>query len=58
VTKIEYYIEERCMNMTGSKNARKPNEKKKVLYNIYQRTKVQKLGNPKNERAKKTSLTI
>ncbi len=46
------------MNMTGSKNARKPNEKKKVLYNIYQRTKVQKLGNPKNERAKKTSLTI
>ncbi len=57
VTKIEYYLNERCINMTGSKNAREPNEKKRFSI-IYQRTKVQKLGSPKNERAKKTSLTI
>jgi hypothetical protein len=36
--------------MGGSKNVKEPN-KKKVFY---QRTQVQKLGSPKNERAKKT----
>jgi len=36
--------------MGGSKHVKEPN-KKKVLY---QRTKVQKLGGPKNERVKKT----
>ncbi len=36
--------------MGGSKNVKEPN-KKKV---IYQRTKVRKLGGPKNERAKKS----
>jgi hypothetical protein len=35
--------------MGGSKNAKKPNEKKKFFI-IYQRTKVQKLDSPKNER--------
>jgi hypothetical protein len=44
VTRGKYYIDKICTNMGGSKNAKKPNEKKKVLY---QRTKVQKLGSPK-----------
>jgi hypothetical protein len=30
------------------------NPMKKKLFIIYQRTKVQKLGNPKNERVEKT----
>jgi len=42
--------DKRCTNMGGSKHVKEPN-KKKVLY---QRTKVQKLGGPKNERVKKT----
>jgi hypothetical protein len=33
VTKEKYYIDKRCTNMGGSKNAKKHNEKK-VLYNI------------------------
>ncbi len=37
--------------MGGSKIVKEPNEKKKY---IYQKTKVQKLGSPKNERAEKT----
>jgi hypothetical protein len=32
--------------MGGSKNVKKPNEKKV----LYQRTRVQKLGTPKNEK--------
>jgi hypothetical protein len=39
--------------MGGSKNANKPNEKKRFFL-IYQRTKVQKVGIPKNEGVKKT----
>ncbi len=39
--------------MGGSKIAKKPNEKKRFSI-IYQRTKVQKLGTPKNEKVKKT----
>jgi len=39
--------------MGGSKIVKKPNEKKKLSI-IYQRTKVQKLGSPKNKRVKKT----
>ncbi len=35
--------------MGGSKNDKKPNEKKRFFI-VYQRTKVQKLGNPKNEK--------
>jgi hypothetical protein len=50
VIRRKYYIDKRCTNMGGSKNVKEPN-KKKV---IYQRTKVQKLGGPKNERAKKS----
>jgi len=53
VTRGKYYIDKRCTNMNGSKNAKKLNEKKKFFI-IYQRTKVQKLGSPKNDRAKKT----
>ncbi len=34
--------------MGGSKNVKKPNEKKRFSI-IYQKTKVQKVGNPKNE---------
>jgi hypothetical protein len=34
------------------KNATKCNKKR--LFIVYQRTKIQKLGNPKNERAEKT----
>ncbi len=36
--------------MGGSKNVKEPNEKKV----LYQRTKVQKLGSPKNEKVEKT----
>jgi hypothetical protein len=39
--------------MGGSKIAKKPNGKKR-LFIIYQRTKVQKLSSPKNERVEKT----
>jgi hypothetical protein len=35
--------------MHGSKNVKEPNEKKK----FYQKIKVQKLGNPKNEKTEK-----
>jgi hypothetical protein len=35
------------------KNAKKPNGKKRSFI-IYQRTKVQKLGSPKNKRVEKT----
>jgi len=38
--------------MGGSKIAKEPNEKKKFSI-IYQKTKVQKLGSPKNEKAEK-----
>jgi hypothetical protein len=53
VTRGKYYIDKRCTNMGGSKIVKKPNEKKRFSI-IYKRTKVQKLGSPKNERAKKT----
>ncbi len=33
-SKGKYYIDKRCTNMGGSKNAKEPNEKKKVFYNI------------------------
>jgi hypothetical protein len=50
VTRIKYYIDKICTNMGGSKNVKEPNEKKV----LYQRTKVQKLGSPKNEKVEKT----
>jgi hypothetical protein len=53
VSRRKYYINKRCTKIGGSKNAKKPNEKKRFFV-IYQRTKVQKLGSPKNERVKKT----
>ncbi len=40
--------------MGGSKNVKEPNEKKV----LYQKTKIQKLGNQKMERAEKTQLII
>jgi hypothetical protein len=46
VTRRKFYIDKRC----GSKNVKKPNEKK----GFRSRTKDQKLGSPKNKRAKKT----
>jgi hypothetical protein len=39
--------------MGGSKNAKEPNEKKRLSI-IYLRTKVQKVSNSKNEGVKKT----
>jgi hypothetical protein len=39
--------------MGGLKNAKKPNEEKR-LFIIYQRTKVREMGSPKNERVEKT----
>jgi len=53
VIKGKYYNERRCTNMGGSKNAKNPSEKK-WFFIIYQKTKVHKLGSPKNDRAKKT----
>jgi len=52
VTRGKYYIDKICTNMGGSRNVKKHNEF--FFFIIYQRTKVQKLGNPKNERAEKT----
>jgi hypothetical protein len=51
VTIRKYYIDKRCTNMGASKNVKEPNEKK--VLGFYQRTRVQKLGSPKNERAEK-----
>ncbi len=48
--KGKYYNDKICINMGGSKNVKELNEKKV----FYQRTKVQKLGTPKNERVEKT----
>jgi hypothetical protein len=53
VIKIKYYIDKRCIKMGGSKIAKDPNEKKRFFI-IYKRTKVQKLGSPKNKRVEKT----
>ncbi len=39
--------------MGGSKIAKEPNEKKRFFI-IYQRTRVKKLGNPKNKKVEKT----
>jgi len=39
--------------MGGSKIGKEPNEKKRFFI-IYQSTKIQKLGSPKNKRVKKT----
>jgi hypothetical protein len=47
VIKEKYYIDKKCTNMGGSKNV-----KEHRFFIIYQRTKIQKLGSPKNERAK------
>ncbi len=47
------YINKRCTKMGGSKNAKEPNEKKRLSI-IYLRTKVQKVSNSKNEGVKKT----
>jgi len=43
--------------MGGSKNVKEHNEKTRFSI-VYQRTKVQKLGSPKNERVEKIKLTI
>ncbi len=53
MTRRKYYINKRCTKMGGLKNVKEPNEKKKFSI-IYQRTKVQKLSSPKNERVEKT----
>jgi hypothetical protein len=50
VTKRKYYIDKRCTKMGGSKNAKKPNEKKRFFIK-YQRNKVQKMGSPKTKLA-------
>jgi hypothetical protein len=49
----KYYIDKRCTKMDGSKNAKEPNEKNKLSI-LYQSTKIQKLGSPKNKRVEKT----
>jgi hypothetical protein len=53
VTKGKYYINKRCTNVGGYKNVKDYNEKKRFLI-IYQRTKIKKLGNSKNEKAEIT----
>jgi hypothetical protein len=53
VIRRKYYIDKRCIKMGGSEIVKKSNEKKRFSI-IYQRTKVQKLGSPKNKRFKKT----
>ncbi len=56
MTRRKYYIDKRCTNMGGSKMLK--NIMKKRYFITYQKTKVQKLGSPKTERAEKTYLTI
>jgi len=52
VTRRKYYIDKRCTKMGGSQITKNPNE---IFFFItYQRTKVQKLGSPKNEKVEKT----
>ncbi len=41
----------KCTKMGGSKNVKDPI--KKMLFIVYQRTKVQKMGNPRNEGVEK-----
>ncbi len=53
MTKGKYYIDKRCTNIGGSKNYQIAQLKKRFFI-IYQRTKVQKLDSPKNEKAEKT----
>jgi hypothetical protein len=53
VIRGKYYIDKRSTNMGGSKNVKEPNEKKRFSI-IYQRTKVQKLGSPKTDKAENT----
>ncbi len=50
LTRRKYYINKICTNMGGSENVKQFNEKKV----LYQKTKVKKLGSPKNERVEKT----
>ncbi len=57
MTRRKYYTNKRCTKMGGSKNAKKPNEKTRFSI-VYQRTKVQKLGSPKNERVEKIKQII
>ncbi len=52
MTTGKYYIDIRCTNMGASKNVKKHNEKR--FFIVYQKTKIQKLGSPKSERAEKT----
>jgi hypothetical protein len=53
VIRKKYYIHKRCTKMGGSKITRKPNKKTRFL-SRYQRTRLPKLGSPKNERIEKT----
>jgi len=53
VIKRKYYINKRCTKMSGSKNAKEPNEKRRFSI-IYQRTKVQKMCSPKSKGVKRT----
>jgi hypothetical protein len=50
----KYYIDKRCKKMGGWKIVKETNEKKRFSI-TYHKTKVQKLGSPKNKRAKKPS---
>jgi hypothetical protein len=57
VIRRNYYIDKRCTKMGGSKNVKEPNEKKRFSI-IYQKTKVQKVGSPKNELAKPKTISL
>ncbi len=52
MTRKKYYIDKKCTEMGQWKIVKKPNEK--IKFSItYHKTKVQKLGSPKNKRVKK-----
>jgi len=53
VIRRKYYIDKKCTKMGRSKNVKEPNGKKRFFI-IYQRTEIQKVGSPKNERVEKT----
>jgi len=56
VTQRKYYIDKICTKWGDEKLLKNP--MKKTIFITYQRTKSQKLGNPKNKRAKETYIII
>jgi len=57
VTRKKYYIDKSCTKWVDEKLLKNPMKKKRFSI-THHKTKVQKLGSPKNKRPEKTWLTI